>query len=287
MKIIIAKQAGFCFGVKRAVDGVYNEIQNGDKKIYCLGEIVHNQDVINKLETEGVSFIENIDEIKENNVKLIIRAHGIDKKIYNIAKKKNIDVIDYTCPLVKKTHDIAEEYQKKGYYIFLIGSKNHPEIIGTSSHCGKDYIVIEDEDELKKQIDIINNSNIERLLVIVQTTFSKVKFALFENILKERVDSRIKLLVNNTICNATSNRQTETADLSKKVDLIIVVGGKNSSNTKKLYEVASKNTMAVLVENDNDLDINIIKKYQKIAVVSGASTPIEVVEKIADKLKSL
>ena len=189
--------------------------------------------------------------------------------------------------MVKKTHDIAEEYQKKGYYIFLIGSKNHPEIIGTSSHCGKDYSIIEDEDELKKQIDIINSSNIERLLVIVQTTFSKVKFALFKKIINEKVSSKIDLVINNTICNATSNRQTETADLSKEVDLIIVVGGKNSSNTKKLYEVASKNTMAVLVENDNDLDINIIKNYQKIAVVSGASTPIEVVEKIADKLKSL
>ncbi len=119
MKIIIAKQAGFCFGVKRAVDGAYNEIQNGDKKIYCLGEIVHNQDVIKSLEKKGITFIENIDEIKENNVKLIIRAHGIDKKIYNIAKKKNIDVIDYTCPLVKKTHDIAEEYQKKRILYFF------------------------------------------------------------------------------------------------------------------------------------------------------------------------
>ena len=117
MEIIIAKEAGFCFGVKRAVDGAYKEIKNGKKKIYCLGEIVHNKDVIANLEKNKITFVESIDEIKEDNVKLIIRAHGIDKSIYEIAKKRNIEIIDYTCPLVKKTHDIAEEYQKNGYYI--------------------------------------------------------------------------------------------------------------------------------------------------------------------------
>ena len=287
MEIIIAKEAGFCFGVKRAVDGAYKEIKNGKKKIYCLGEIVHNKDVIANLEKNKITFVESIDEIKEDNVKLIIRAHGIDKSIYEIAKKRNIEIIDYTCPLVKKTHDIAEEYQKNGYYIFLIGSKNHPEIIGTSSHCGKNYSIIDDEEELKMEISKINSKGIKNLLVIVQTTFSKSKFALFESIIKESINSNINLVINNTICNATSNRQLETEELSKKAHLLIVVGGKNSSNTKKLYEVACKNTDSLQVENHKELDLDRIKKYQKIGIVSGASTPIEIVNEIADKLKML
>ncbi|MBR4230852.1 MAG: 4-hydroxy-3-methylbut-2-enyl diphosphate reductase [Bacilli bacterium] len=287
MEIIIAKEAGFCFGVKRAVDGAYNETQNKDKKIYCLGEIVHNNNVINQLKKEGITFAQSIDEIKEDNIKLIIRAHGIDRKIYNVAKKRNFEVIDFTCPLVKKTHDIAEKYHKIGYYIFLIGSKNHPEIIGTSSHCGKNYSVIESEEELRKEINNINSLKIEKLLVIVQTTFSKSKFALFEKIIRETINPKINLLINNTICNATGNRQLETEKLSKMVDLLIVVGGKNSSNTKKLYEVASKNCKSLLVENYEDIDLKFVKDFDKIGLVSGASTPIEIVNEIADKLKLL
>ena len=287
MKIIIAKEAGFCFGVKRAVDGAYNETQNKANNIYCLGEIVHNSDVINHLKNEGITFVESIDEIKEDNVKLIIRAHGVDKKIYNTALKRKIELIDFTCPLVKKTHDIAEKYHKVGYYIFLIGSKDHPEIIGTSSHCGENYSVIESEEELKEMINSINNSKIEKLLVIVQTTFSKSKFALYENIIRETINPKINLLINNTICNTTGNRQLETEKLSKMVDLLIVVGGKNSSNTKKLYEVASKNTKSLLVENYEDIDLKFVKDFDKIGLVSGASTPIEIVNEIADKLKLL
>ena len=163
MEIIIAKNAGFCFGVKRAVEGSLNEIDNS-KKVYCLGELVHNKEVINKIEKAGITVISNIDEIKEDNIKLIIRAHGIDKNIYDIAKRRNIEITDYTCPLVSKIHKIAEEYNNNGYYIFLVGNKNHPEIIGTKSHCGDNYSIIENIEDIDDCLEELSKSNIKNLL---------------------------------------------------------------------------------------------------------------------------
>ena len=142
MEIIVGKTAGFCYGVKRAVEGAKEIVNNQKEKIYCLGEIVHNRQVVEELENEGITFIENIEEAKN---KVIIRAHGVPKNVYEKAKELKIELIDYTCPNVLKIHDIANEYSKKGYYIFLCGSKNHPENIGTISYCGEYLSVIEKE----------------------------------------------------------------------------------------------------------------------------------------------
>ena len=272
MKIIVGSNAGFCFGVKKAVDGSLNEVAKTNKKIYCLGELVHNNEVIN--------------EIKEDNVKLIIRAHGIDKKLYNEINKRNIEIIDFTCPFVKKIHDIAEKYQELGYYIFLIGNKNHPEIIGTSSHCGNNYSIIEKEEDLLKEINKFRETN-NNLLVIVQTTFSKEKFKIMENILKEKLDTSINIVIKNTICNATDERQHETKKLAKQVDFMIIIGGKNSSNTRKLYDIASESVPTILIETPEELDLMKFKEYDTVGIMAGTSTPLDSINNVVSKLKSI
>ena len=180
MEIVVGKTAGFCFGVKRAVDGAKEQI-NKNKKIFCLGEIVHNKQVVDELESEGIIFINNIEEA---NGKTIIRAHGVEKNIYEKANELNIELVDYTCPNVLKIHKIADEYSKNGYYIFLCGSKKHPENIGTISHCGNNYSVIEKEDDVFKALDRFKKSKFKKLLLISQTTYSLEKFYKIEEIIR-------------------------------------------------------------------------------------------------------
>ena len=150
MEILVGKTAGFCYGVKRAVDGAKNEIENSKDHVYCLGEIVHNKQVINDLEEQGIKFIENIEDAKGTT---IIRAHGVPKEIYEDAKKKNIELKDYTCPNVLRIHKIVEDYSQKGYFVFLCGSSKHPENLGTISHCNKNSYIIEKEDDTFKALE--------------------------------------------------------------------------------------------------------------------------------------
>ena len=285
MNIIVGKTAGFCYGVKRAVDGAKKEIQNAKEQIYCLGEIVHNKQVVNDLKEKGLIFIENIEGITG---KTIIRAHGIKKEIYDEARKRKIDLKDYTCPNVLKIHKIAEEYAKNGYFIFLCGSKNHPENIGTISYCGKNSYIIEKVDDTLKALEELERSGINKLLVISQTTYSLEKFYIIEEIIKNELPKSKELVVQNTICRATELRQKETEELSKKVEYMIIIGGENSSNTRKLYEIAKANCKnCVCVEEAKQLDLEKIKQQEKIGIMAGASTPKESIEEIVEAIKSL
>ncbi len=253
MEIIVGKTAGFCYGVERAVKGATEEIKNTKEGIYCLGEIVHNKQVIKKLENLGVKCIE---EIQEAEGTVLIRAHGVAKEVYEKAKAMNIKIQDYTCPNVLKVHEIAEEYSQKGYYIILLGAKNHPENIGTASYCGKDYYVLEKEEELDKAIKMFKETNKNKLLLLSQTTYSLEKFESIEKNIKSELKNEVNFVVKNTICKTTELRQKETNELSKKVDKMIIIGGANSSNTKKLYEVAKKNCEdTIFVETVKDLEI--------------------------------
>ena len=287
MEIIVGKTAGFCLGVKRAVEGSIKEAEKSSQKIYCLGELVHNKEVVKTVEEKGITTISDINEIKEKNVKMIIRAHGIDKKIYSKAKKNEIDVIDYTCPLVSRIHNIAEEYQEQGYYIFFVGNKIHPETIGTVSHCGSNYSIVENEEEIEIAISNFSKTEINKLLVIVQTTFSTHRFKNIEKIIKEKIDTNVELVIKNTICKTTEQRQKETEELSQKVDLMIVIGGKNSSNTKKIYDIAEKYTKSLLIETEKELDIKQLNKYNKIGIMAGASTPMEAINGVVNKFSKL
>lgn len=286
MNIIVGKTSGFCYGVKRTVNGSLEEIKNkGNKNIYCLGELVHNKQVITDLEQKGIKLINNIDEIENNNSKVIIRAHGVEKKIYDLAKNKGIELIDYTCPNVLRIHKIAEEYEKNGYYILLTGTKNHPEIIGTMSYCGNNFDLIEKEEDINKAINKFNKTNIKKLLLISQTTYSIKKFKNIEKLVKENISEDINLVIKNTICLATEQRQAEAKELSAKVDMMIIIGGKNSSNTKKLYEVAlesCKNT--ICIETKSELENIEFTDVQKIGIMAGASTPPESIEEVVNLL---
>lgn len=286
MEIIIGKNIGFCFGVKRALEGTLNESKNNNKVVYCLGELVHNKDVINDIKNNGIIIINDIDEIKENNSKLIIRAHGVDKRIYAKAKQRNIDVIDFTCPLVNKIHNIVEKYKNQDYYIFLIGNKNHPEIIGTVSYCGDNYSIIENIEELEINIDKLLKTEFRNLLVVVQTTFSTNKFNDMGKKINEKLNDKLNIAIKNTICNSTEQRQIETEDLSKKVDLMIIIGGKKSSNTKKLHEIAKRYTNSLLVESDKDVDLKLLDGCNKIGIMSGSSTPQSIIDLLVKKLKN-
>ena len=284
MEVIVGRTAGFCYGVKRAVEGAKKEVKE-DENVYGLGEIVHNKDVVKQLENLGMHFIE---DIKEAKGKTIIRAHGIPKQIYQEAEKKQIELIDYTCPKVLKIHEIAEEYAKKGYYIFLLGNRKHPEIIGTLSYCGENKFVIEKEEDALKALEILEKSGIKKLLVISQTTYSLEKFYIIEEIIKNELPKDIELIVKNTICQATEIRQKETEEISKKVDCMIIIGGKNSSNTKKLYDIAKQNCkMIIFIENAKEINLDNIRLDDKIGVMAGASTPEESIEEVVSKLKKI
>lgn len=284
MEITVGKTAGFCYGVKRAVEGAENQLKENQEQIYCLGEIVHNKEVIQSLQQKGIQFV---DEVENAKGKTIIRAHGIPEETRVKAKKLGVELIDYTCPNVLKIHEIAKEYESKGYYIFLLGSPNHPENIGTISYCGKNYQVIEKEEEIEQAIHNFQDSKKDKLLIIEQTTYSLEKFEKIVEQIKLQLDLKTKLVIKNTICTATKLRQKETEEIAKKVEYMIIIGGKNSSNTKKLYEIAKQyceNT--ICVENQEQLPIEEVQKFQKIGIMAGASTPQISIQEIINVIRN-
>ena len=249
-----------------------------------MGELVHNKQVTENLSSKGMKFIDNIEEAKN---KVIIRSHGVTRNIYIKAKELNIKVIDLTCPKVLKIHNIAQDYSKDGYYIFIIGKTTHPEMIGTISFCGEYYSVIENESEIENAVNQFKKSNKDKILIISQTTFS---LETFENIIikiKQRIPEE-KIEIKNTICTATKQRQEETEKMAKQVDAMIIIGGKQSSNSNKLYELAKKYCNIVLfIETEKELDLKTLKGINKVGVMAGASTPNESIVKVVEKLKKM
>lgn len=283
MEILIGKKAGVCFGVENAINKTKEQLKK-EKTIDCLGELVHNQQVIQDLKKMGVNFIEDIEEAKN---KVIIRSHGAEKRIYETAKQNGIEIIDLTCPKVLYVHKSAEEYVNKNYYIVLVGQREHPEIIATKSFCGKEYSIIESLETIEEVITKIEKSKKEKVVILAQTTYSLEKFEKIVQEIKVKVMDKI-VEVKNTICNATKERQEETKKLAEEVDAMIIIGGKNSSNTNKLYEV-SKNYCAntQVIETSKDLEIEKIKNSNKIGIMAGASTPKESIEDVVEKLKQI
>lgn len=288
MEIVIGKTAGFCYGVKNAVEKSTEELKK-ENQLYCLGEIVHNSKVVNELESKGLITIDNLNQ-NEEGLKTIIRAHGVSKQVYEEAKQNKIELIDLTCPMVLKIHKIASEYEEKGHFIFVVGNKNHPETVGTVGFCGNNYVIIEHEEDIDNAIEELKNSGIQNLLIIVQTTFSLEKFNKYTDIIREKIEegkNNINIEIVNTICNATRIRQEETDKISKEVDYMIIIGGKNSSNTKKLFEIAAKNCPnTICIEDSKELDIENIKKSNKVGIMAGASTPQRSIEEVVNMLEN-
>ena len=283
MEIIIGKTAGFCFGVKNAVTKAYEELEKTGKA-FCLGELVHNKQVTDELINKGMVFIDSLDETNGN---VIIRSHGVEKKIYKEAEDRNIELVDLTCPKVLHIHNIAEEYAEKDYFILLIGKVEHPEMIGTISFCGANHFVIENEEQIEEAVKQFEKSGKRHALVIAQTTFSLEKFNLIVEKLKKLIVPN-NLEIKNTICNATKERQEETEKIAKQVDAMIIVGGKHSSNSNKLYELSKKYCeKTYFMETEDELNINDFKEIHTLGIMAGASTPQESIQKIVEKLQKI
>ena len=277
MEIIIGKNAGFCYGVQRAVDKAIQETKN--HKTYCLGEIVHNQNVIEKLENNGIIFINTIEEAKGDT---IIRAHGVPKEVYEKAKKMNINLIDLTCPSVLKIQKMVEEYSNKGYFIIIVGKKDHPEIIGIKSRAKNKYIILPNKDEIPNLLESIQNE--KNILLISQTTYSSKKFDEIVDELENSIEKDVNLEVKKTICPSTEIRQKEAEEIAKNVETMIIIGDKRSSNTNKLYDISCKYCKNVIfIADESELDLNKIKDIKKIGIMAGASTPKEDIIKVKDK----
>ncbi len=285
MEIKVGKNAGFCYGVENAVSKAEKILENTNM-VYCLGEIIHNGEVVRELEEKGLKIIDKIEDASD---RVIIRAHGISKDVYQKAQELNIQILDYTCPNVLRIHELAEDYKNKGYFIFLIGVKVHPETIGTISFCGNNSYVIETGTDIENAIMKLKKSNINNLAILVQTTFSLEKFNIYLEEINEKLkDIRNNIKIENTICNATKIRQNEAKEISKIVQKMIVVGGKNSSNTKKLFENSKENCKnTYIVDTKDELNLTDFNKNDKIGVVAGASTPRKTIDEIVDYLKNI
>ena len=264
--IKVAKTAGFCYGVKRAVNSVYDEIKNGTK-LATLGALIHNPQVIGDLAKKGVIAYDNPDDIPDGYT-IVIRAHGVGKETYD--KIKNRPHIDLTCPFVEKIHKIVSEYHNKGYGIVIVGDKNHPEVKGINGWCGNNALVIYD---INKQID--ENFSKKPVCVVAQTT---IKREIFSQIVQNVKKTCKSTLIFDTICSATKDRQTETAALSEESDCMIVIGGRESSNTRKLFEIAKERCgEAYHIETYEEIPQ---KTYNKIGITAGASTPHRIIEEV-------
>lgn len=282
MEIILGKTAGFCYGVKRAIDGAKKNIKPNET-IYCLGELVHNESVIKDLKERGIRFIDDLDEAKN---KIIIRAHGTSKPIYEKLVQKGIEIKDLTCPNVQKTHIIAEKYSQKNYFIILVGIKNHPEAMGTISFCGNQSFLIQEKEDIEECLEKIKQSNTNNILIMAQTTYNSKKFDDIVKLLKNELKDK-NIEVQKTICKATQIRQEETVEIAKKVDYMIIVGDKKSSNTNKLYDIANQYCKKVIfVQNAEELNLKELDKVDKIGMMAGASTPKEDIEGIIAKIRS-
>lgn len=288
MQVIIGKKAGFCMGITNTIEQTKSVLQNKMSEVtYCLGDLAHNPVVMNKLKSNGLKVIDDLSEIeKTENQEVIIRAHGATKQVYEQAEKLGIKLIDLTCPNVLLIHKIVNEYAKRGYHIIYIGEQGHPEVIGTASFCGESYDVIETKNELEQAIEKINKNKISKILIVAQTTFNLQKFEEYCKLIENEIKAEIA--IKNTICSATRERQQETLELSKNVDYMIIIGGKNSSNTNKLFDISCENCKnVIMIENEQELtlsDIEKIKKFNNIGIMAGASTPQESIEAVKRKI---
>lgn len=265
--------------MNRAMEITNQQLQSTDDTIYAIGPLIHNDQAMGKLTEKGLVIEEDLEKMKKNSF-AIIRSHGLAKHFYDTMNDKGIAIVDATCPFVKKIQKIVFEGSNKGYEIIIIGDKNHPEIIGISGWIDKAHTIINSIEEANQ----FQGLGSGKYLVVVQTTFKQESFQQIEKILKEKLDD---VEFCNTICYATKQRQDSAEDLSKKVDAMIVVGGKKSSNTLKLAEICRKHCMTFLIETVEDLDIEKIKNLSYVGIVAGASTPDFIIQEVFDLVNKI
>ena len=275
MEIAVAKSAGFCFGVQRAVDSVYKELEENSGKIYTFGPIIHNEQVVEDLNKKGIEVIDTVEQLKEiKEGTVVIRSHGVAKEIYDILEQQKLKMVDATCPFVKKIHNIVLDESNNGKTIIIIGNDNHPEVEGIKGWVNGEVIVINKEEQIEK----LSLPEQTKASIVSQTTFNHNKFKYLVEIIRKK---GYDITVVNTICNATHVRQVEAQKISSKVDGMIVIGGKNSSNTQKLYDICRnecENTF--YVQTVKDLNLHELKSLKSIGITAGASTPKNIIEEV-------
>ncbi len=283
MMVTLAKTAGFCFGVKRAVEMVYTEVQKG-KQVYTLGPIIHNEEVVSDLEKKGVKVINELDleKMEEDGNKLsgstvVIRSHGVSEAVYQALEEKKCEIVDSTCPFVKKIHDTVRKHAAQGYDIVIIGSREHPEVQGILGWCLGRGKVLEKEQEISSYEP---QNNGKKVCVVAQTTFNYKKFKdLVEIISKKGYD----IIAVNTICNATAERQKEAQELAACSEAMIVIGGKNSSNSRKLYEISKNQCESTyFIQTLEDLDMECVRSSESLGITAGASTPKNIIQEVLE-----
>ena len=282
MNVELAKTAGFCFGVKRAVDTVYEQVEkHQNEKIFTYGPIIHNEEVIKDLRSHGVEVIQDEEELRTVDADVVvIRSHGVAKYIYDIMGERGIACVDATCPFVKKIHKIVAEESEKGSYIIIIGNSEHPEVEGIKGWAGDQVSVIQTPEDAER-FELVRKE--QKACIVAQTTFNYNKFKeLVEIISKKRYD----IVVLNTICNATKERQTEARQIAARVDAMVVIGDKRSSNTQKLFEICKEECLnTYYIQTLDDLDINQLRSVESVGITAGASTPNKIIEEVQNNVR--
>ena len=280
MEIIVAKTAGFCFGVKRAVDKVYEQIAKGTKPIYTYGPIIHNEEVVKELAAKGVGVIEKEEELANlRNCVVVIRSHGVPERIHRLLDS-SVEIIDATCPFVKKIHNIVRDESDSGKTIIIVGNDGHPEVEGIKGWSQNDKVFVigstDEADNWQCNID-------EEICIVSQTTFNYNKFQDIVEIISKK---GYNICVVNTICNATQERQTEAEQIAKQVDAMIVIGGKNSSNTQKLFEICKRECEhTYYIQTLVDLDLKESVSIRSLGITAGASTPNNIIEEVRTNVR--
>jgi (E)-4-hydroxy-3-methyl-but-2-enyl pyrophosphate reductase len=276
MEITVARSTGFCSGVNRAISGL-SRILEQKGRTYCLGEIIHNPQVVESLIERGMVVVKSIREVPEKS-RFVIRSHGLPQDVVDEANKRSLDVLDFTCPKVKKIHTLVKDLMTRGYHCFIAGNPKHPEVQAILSLTGRNGTVVENEHE----VSITGQS--DRLALVVQTTFNPMQFL---NIAGRVISLSKETLVCNTLCEETIKRQREAREIASRTDLVVVVGGKVSSNTKTLYQIAREHAEAVHIETPEELEKEWFLGIHCVGVVSGASTPEETVRDTEKMIHSL
>ncbi len=273
-KIVVAKTAGFCFGVKRAVNTVYEQIESGDNSIYTYGPIIHNEEVVKDLASKGVKVLESEEDIQSlDEGTVVIRSHGVEKRIYDIVEEKKLKLVDATCPFVKKIHNIVYEKGNEGYEIVIIGNETHPEVEGIMGWCVGPVTVINSEEEAKNYRPMEG----KKVCLVSQTTYNYNKFHKLVEIIG-KIAYNVSIV--NTICSATNERQVEARQIASEVDSMIVIGGRSSSNTQKLYEICSEECRnTYYIQTAEDLK-NVSLVTGSVGITAGASTPKNIIEEV-------
>ena len=281
MEVIKAKSAGFCFGVKKAMETVYQQIEaNGNKPIYTFGPLIHNEEVVKELKSKGVEVVDSVEELKElKEGTVIIRSHGVSKDIYKIMEDNGIECVDATCPFVKRIHKIVDKESAQGKKIIIIGNDGHPEVEGIKGWSNTPAVVIEKEEEAVE----FSCKSEEKICIVSQTTFNYNKFKELVEIFEKK---GYDISVVNTICNATEERQTEAKKIAAEADVMIVIGGTHSSNTRKLYEICKnecENTH--FIQTLDDLNLELPKSVRLVGITAGASTPNNIIEEVQNYVR--